>query len=228
MRNGTALLLDLDGTLSDNFTGIAASIRHALVALTAAPVDDETLRGCVGPPLRESFARLIDGADAVLVERAIVAYRERYGELGWQENVAYPGIGAALERLADRGARLFVCTSKPEPYAKRIVKHFGFDAFIERVYGADLAGKLDDKRRLLAHVIASEALDPRECTMIGDRHHDIRAARSNATGAIGVLWGYGSREELADADRLLASPDELATLVPSARDDHAGPRHSSA
>lgn len=213
MRNGTALLLDLDGTLSDNFTGIAASIRHALVALAAAPVDDETLRGCVGPPLRESFARLIDGADAVLVERAIVAYRERYGELGWQENVAYPGIGAALERLADRGARLFVCTSKPEPYAKRIIAHFGFEVFVERVYGADLGGLLDDKRKLLAHAIEQEALDPSCCTMVGDRHHDVRAARANGTQAVGVLWGYGTRDELADADRLLEHPAQLAELA---------------
>jgi phosphoglycolate phosphatase len=213
MRGSATLLLDLDGTLSDNFAGISASIRHALSALSAPPVDDATLRGCVGPPLRESFARIIDGADDTVVERAIVAYRERYGELGWQENVAYPGVGKALESLAQRGARRFVCTAKAEPYAKRIIAHFGFDAFIERVYGADLAGTLDDKRRLLAHLIASEALDPRDCTMIGDRHHDIRAARTNATGAIGVLWGYGSREELAGADRLLETPDDLVTLA---------------
>ena len=207
------LLLDLDGTLSDNFAGISASIRHALAALSAAPVDDATLRGCVGPPLRETFARIIAGADGAVLERALSAYRERYGELGWQENVASPGVGAALERLAQRGVRLFVCTAKAEPYAKRIIAHFGFDAFIERVYGADLAGTLDDKRKLLAHLLATERLDPRDCTMIGDRHHDIRAARSNATGAIGVLWGYGSREELAGADRLLDTPDQLALLA---------------
>lgn len=213
MTVAPALLLDLDGTLSDNFSGIAASIRHALAALHAPDTDDAMLRTCVGPPLRESFARLIQGADARLVERAIDAYRERYGALGWQENVAYPGIGTALEALAAQGARLFVCTSKPEPYAKRIVAHFGFDAFIERVYGADLRGSLDDKRKLLAHLLASEALEPRRCAMVGDRHHDIRAARANGTQAIGVLWGYGAREELADADRLLARPEELATLA---------------
>lgn len=216
MSARATLLLDLDGTLSDNFAGIVGSIRHALAALNAPPVDDATLRGCVGPPLRETFARIIAGADAALVERAIDAYRERYGVLGWQENVAYPGVGAALETLAAAGTRLFVCTSKAEPYAKRIIAHFGFDAFIERVYGADLAGTLDDKRKLLAHLLASERLDPRACTMIGDRHHDIRAARSNGTRAVGVLWGYGSREELADADRLLESPDELPRLASAA------------
>jgi phosphoglycolate phosphatase len=207
------LLLDLDGTLSDNYTGIAASIRHALARLDACDPGDAELRRCVGPPLRESFARLIVDADTARVEQAIDAYRERYGQLGWQENVAYPGIGAALEALAAQGTRLFVCTSKPEVFATRIVTHFGFDAFIERVYGADLAGTLDDKRKLLAHLIANESLDPSRCTMVGDRHHDIRAARVNGTCAAGVLWGYGSREELADADRLLEQPAQLTSLV---------------
>lgn len=213
MTGSPVLLLDLDGTLSDNYTGIAASIRHALARLDAPDPDEATLKRCVGPPLRESFARLIDGADIATVERAIDAYRERYGELGWQENIAYPGIAVALEALAAQRTRLFVCTSKPEMFATRIVAHFGFDVFIERVYGADLAGRLDDKRKLLAHLIAEESLDPSRCTMVGDRHHDIRAAHANGARAVGVLWGYGSREELAGADRLLEQPAQLTSLV---------------
>ena len=206
------LLLDLDGTLSDNYVGISASIRHALARLGARDPGDEALRRCVGPPLRETFARLIERADAARIELAIDAYRERYRELGWQENVAYPGIGAALETLARNGTRMFVCTSKPEVFAQRIVAHFGFDAYFERVYGADLAGAFDDKRKLLAYLVASEALAPSGCIMVGDRHHDIRAAHANGTRAVGVLWGYGSADELAAADRLLAHPSELASL----------------
>ena len=212
MTGRPVLLLDLDGTLSDNYAGISASIRHALARLEAPDPGDAELRRCIGPPLRETFARLIAEADAIRVEQAIDAYRERYSELGWQENVAYPGVGAALEVLAGKGTKLFVCTSKPEAFAIRIVAHFGFDAFIARVYGADLGGTLDDKRKLLAHLIASEMLDPSACAMIGDRLHDIRAAHANGTRAVGVLWGYGSREELVDADRLLETPAQLTSL----------------
>jgi len=181
--------------------------------LGAPDPGDAELRRCIGPPLRETFARLIEAADATRVEQAIDAYRERYSELGWRENVAYPGVGAALEALAGMRTKLFVCTSKPEAFAVRIVAHFGFDAFIARVYGADLAGTLDDKRKLLAHLIATESLDPSGCAMIGDRHHDIRAAHANGTRAIGVLWGYGSREELAGADQLLEAPAQLTSLA---------------
>ena len=174
--------------------------------------DAPALRHCIGPPLRESFARLLARDDAPTIEAAIEAYRERYETLGWQENVAYPGVGAALESLAARGVRMFVCTSKPERYASRIVRHFGFDAHVERVYGADLAGALDDKRKLLAHLIATERLEAGACTMIGDRVHDVRAAKANGTRSVGVLWGYGSADELSEAGRLLASPGELAKL----------------
>lgn len=207
------VLLDLDGTLSDNFAGIAGSIRHALARLGARDPGDGALRRCIGPPLRESFARLIDDACPATVERAIDAYRERYDALGWSENAAYPGVERALQALSAAGVRLFVCTSKPEVFATRIVAHFGFDRFVARVYGADLAGTLDDKSALLAHALRSERLDPSDCIMVGDRHHDVRAALANGVRAAGVLWGYGSREELAGAHRLLSDPSELVSLA---------------
>ena len=212
VRARPVVLLDLDGTLSDNFEGIARSIRHALARLGAPDPGDAVLRGCVGPPLRESFSRLIDNACASTVEQAIDAYRERYAVLGWRENAAYPGVHDALDALASARVRLFVCTSKPEVFATRIVAHLGFHG-VERVYGADLAGGLDDKSKLLAHAIASERLDPTRCIMVGDRHHDVLAAQANGVRAVGVLWGYGSREELGGAQRLLDAPADLAMLA---------------
>ena len=97
------LLFDLDGTLTDNYAGIAASIRHALECLGAARPADAALRGCVGPPLRESFARLLGTTDAPLIERAVAHYRERFADVGWKENVAYAGVGDAL--VGARGNR---------------------------------------------------------------------------------------------------------------------------
>jgi phosphoglycolate phosphatase len=79
------------------------------------------LRPCVGPPLRESFARFLDANDAPLIERAVAHYRERFADVGWRENVAYAGIADALATLAACDARLYVCTAKPEPFARRIV-----------------------------------------------------------------------------------------------------------
>ena len=208
------LLFDLDGTLTDNYAGIAASIGHALERLGMPPPQDAALHTCVGPPLRETFARLLDSGDTALIERAVAHYRERFADVGWRENVAYEGIADSLAALAARGAIMYVCTAKPETFARRIVDHFGFAPHFRAVYGADFAGRFDDKSALMSHLIATEAVDRTAAAMIGDRHHDIRAARANGVRAIGVLWGYGSREELADADRLVAAPRELTSLMP--------------
>jgi phosphoglycolate phosphatase len=217
MATGPALLVDLDGTLTDNFVGIARSIRHALLALGAPEPAAAALLPCIGPPLRVSFARLLASDDPTLIERALAHYRERYAEVGWQENVVYAGVDAAIAGLAARGEAIYLCTSKPAPYAERIVAHFGLRPFLDGVYGADLAGTLDDKAVLVAHLVAREGLDPAACTMIGDRVHDVRAAHANGVRAIGVLWGYGSRDELKAADALVGSPDAIAPALDALR-----------
>jgi phosphoglycolate phosphatase len=213
VTSARTLLFDLDGTLTDNYAGIAASIRHAMARLSLPSPTDAALRTCVGPPLRDSFARLIGTADAAVVEQAIAHYRERFADVGWKENVVYPGIGDALATLAGRGAAMYVCTAKPEAFARRIVLHFGFAPHFRAVYGADFAGRHDDKAKLMAHLLATEAIAPTTCVMIGDRHHDILAAHANGVRAVGVLWGYGSPEELAGADALIAMPADLSDFL---------------
>jgi phosphoglycolate phosphatase len=213
MATRRVLLVDLDGTLTDNLEGITRSIRHALRELGAPEPGDSALLPCVGPPLRASFARLLGTADRTIVERALALYRERYADVGWQENVVYEGADTAFARLAERGETLYLCTSKPVPYAEKIVARFGFGRFLNGVYGADLGGALDDKAALVADLVAREGLDPRRCTMIGDREHDVRAAHANDMRAIGVLWGYGSPAELAVADALVTHPDEIAAAL---------------
>jgi len=213
------LLFDLDGTLSDNYAGIAASIVHALACLDAPAPPAAVLRTCVGPPLRESFARLLDSDDAARIERAVAHYRERFAAVGWRENVVYDGIAEALAALTAHGASMYVCTAKPDVFARRIVNHFGFAPRFRAVYGADLAGRFDDKARLMAHLLATEGIDPAQSVMIGDRGHDVRAARANGVRAVGVLWGYGSRAELEGADALLDAPSELAGLAVGGDDD---------
>jgi phosphoglycolate phosphatase len=209
------LLLDLDGTLTDNYAGISRSMRHALAALGAGSASDAQLRRCVGPPLRASFAGLLNTEDPVLIERALAHYRERYAVEGWRENEVYSGIDMALAALDTRGHRLLLCTSKPQVYAERIVTHFGLARYLDAVYGAELGGRLDDKAELMSALLSAEQLEPAHCIMIGDRAQDMLAANVYRVGTIGVLWGYGSREELvgAGARALISAPSELLAAV---------------
>ncbi len=207
------LLFDLDGTLTDNSIGIARSIAYALDRLGVAVPDEAALRRCVGPPLRESFAWLLDTDDRDAIELAIACYRERFADVGWRENVVYAGIPEVLAGLAAGPGRVFLCTSKPELYARRIVQLFGLSEHLHGIYGADMAGALDDKVKLFAHVAAREGFAPARGIMIGDRAQDLRAARMNGARAVGVLWGFGSRDELAGADAIVATPEELPAAL---------------
>ncbi len=211
------LFLDLDGTLTDPKDGITRSIRHALLSLgLSAPAEDE-LTWCIGPPLAESLTTLA-GGDPALGARALALYRERFGTVGLYENAVYPGIPEALEALRATGARLYLATSKPHVYARRIVAHFGLDRWLDGLFGSELDGTRTHKPELLAHALAGTGAAGEPAAMIGDRRHDVEGARANRIGSVGVLWGYGGREELtrAGADLLAEHPADLGPLAEAA------------
>ena len=209
------ILLDLDGTLTDARPGIVASVQYALTKLgRPVPAEAELLR-FIGPPLRDSFRELLNTTDSVSVEQALGFYRERYSTIGLLENHVYPGIPEALEALRVRGDHLFVATSKPEPYAQRILEHFRLADYFRRVWGSELAGARSDKTTLIAHILKQEKLAARDTVMVGDRSHDAVGARANGIVPVGVLWGYGDERELiaAQCKVLLRTPAELAQFV---------------
>jgi phosphoglycolate phosphatase len=191
------IYFDLDGTLTDPKPGITRSIQYALRKLDREVPPADELTWCIGPPLGMSFVTLL--GDESLADRAIALYRERFADVGLYENALYPDIEHVLRELAGPGRRLFVATSKPTVYAKRIVEHFGLARHFETVFGSELDGTRARKDELLAYAIEIAGTDPARSIMIGDRSHDIAGARHNGMDAIGVAYGYGSPEELRDA-----------------------------
>jgi phosphoglycolate phosphatase len=210
------VLFDLDGTLTDPREGIVACIKYALVALNHPVPPDRTLVRFIGPPLRDAFAELLrTESDSDSVETAVAIYRERYTTVGLFENAVYEDIPRAVALLSERGARLFVATSKPTVYAERIVEHFEIARYFDRVYGSELDGRLSDKGELIAHALSASSLSSADTIMVGDRRHDVLGALKNHVLPVGVLWGYGSRQELvtAGAEKLMKEPNELSELV---------------
>jgi phosphoglycolate phosphatase len=205
----TTIYFDLDGTLTDPKAGITRSIQYALGKLDRAVPTEDELTWCIGPPLRASLKKLLGTDD--LADRALALYRERFADIGLFENEIYPGIEDTLAVLASSDHRLFVATSKPRIYAERIVDHFKLTAYFECVFGSELDGTRSDKTELLGYALKTMAVDPSRAIMIGDRSHDMIGARGNAMTAIGVLYGYGSAQELlgAGAHHLCATPSKL-------------------
>lgn len=209
--NAPVLLFDLDGTLTDPQPGIVGCIRHALDCLGQASPSEERLVSFIGPPLRGAFATLLDTSDRERVEKAMTLYRERYGTVGLFENAVYDGVPEMLDEARANGSPCFVATGKPLVYTNRIMEHFGLSDRFAGIYGSELDGRFDDKAELLEHLLRQERIEPPDALMIGDRAADVVAARKNGLRSIGVLWGFGDRQELEDAgaDVLCASPVEL-------------------
>lgn len=213
-RGAAFVLFDLDGTLTDPKVGITESIRHAMTALGRPLAPEVDLDWCIGPPLIDGFARLLDG-DRDLAARAVVAYRERFGTIGLYENVVYPGIPDLLARLVADGRTLVLATSKPRVFAERILVHFGLDRFFRAIHGSELDGTRVHKTDLVPWIVATEALDPAAAVMVGDREHDVLGARAARVPTIGVTWGYGGRDELARARaaRIVDTVDDLSRAL---------------
>lgn len=207
----THLYFDLDGTLTDPYEGITKCILYALDKLGFPHPSGEYLHSCIGPPLYDTFPQMVG---EVLTLRAIDLYRERFDEIGWLENEPYDGIHDALANIADSGCVLYIATSKPRIAADRIVEHFEFGQYFERVFGCELDGRRANKTDLLSYAIdENPAASAR--TMIGDRKHDLIGAIANGIRPIGVSYGYGSTEELtaAGAIDIAKSPAELPDMI---------------
>jgi len=206
---------DLDGTLLDSHDGLTRSYAHALTALGHPLPPPEALRACIGPPLRDNFARLLGTHDVARIEEAVRVFRVRYDAVGWAESRLYEGVLAMLAAVGDLGARVLIATAKPQKFTDRIVAHFGLDRFVEAAYGPTLDGSLDDKRRLVAHMIERTGLLPGRAALVGDRHTDVVAATTHGMLPVGVTWGYGSRAELTEAGATIVvdRPEDVVATI---------------
>jgi phosphoglycolate phosphatase len=211
----TNIIFDLDGTLTDPADGITRCYQHALDALGARGHTRQELLKFIGPPMRQNFAAILGAQDAEMIERAVELYRERFARVGLYENEVYRGVREMLATLRGASFRLFVATSKVTEYSVRVLEHFDLTEFFVAVQGATPDGSLDDKALLVSRLLEAERLDPAQSVMIGDREHDIHAARGNGVRPVGVTYGYGSRAELeaAGANLFCDTPTEIVALV---------------
>ncbi|MBQ1281575.1 MAG: HAD-IA family hydrolase [Oscillospiraceae bacterium] len=205
------ILFDLDGTLTDPKQGITTAVGIALEHFGIHESPDNLTR-FIGPPLMEAFPEFY-GFTTAQAEEAIQVFQEYFGRQGWRENNPYEGIAEFLGGLKSAGKRLIVATSKPEVFARRILDHFDLSQYFFAVCGAPL----DERKGAEKIKIIRKALAFCEDTpiMVGDRKHDIEAAHALGLRAIGVLYGYGSREELTGcgADYLAEDLSALQTLL---------------
>lgn len=213
----TTVIFDLDGTITDSAPGIINAIRYAVKKKGLTEPSEEVLRSFVGPPLREQF-QAVFGLSFEEGNEMVSLYREYYGDRGIFENRVYDGVLKMLETLRDAGLKVAIATSKPEKYAKRIAEHFGFGRYFDFIGGACMDGTRTVKHEVIEYVLAACGISEEErdrTVMVGDRRHDILGAKESALHSIGVLYGYGGREELAEAgaEELAKTAQEAADII---------------
>ena len=213
------ILFDLDGTLTDPFLGITRSVAYSLKSFGIEVDDLETLKPFIGPPLDVSFREYYH-MDEAQSWKAVEKYREYFSKKGLFENKVYEGMEDFLQSLLNMDMKLYVCTNKPEVFAKEILDHFSLTPYFTGIYGATLDGSLKNKGDVIAHCIKQEQLNIQDCMMVGDRQHDIVGAHQNQIPCIGVLYGYGSLEEFQEyhCDYIAKDLIELKKIIEEWKD----------
>ena len=190
---------DLDGTLTDSAEGIINSVIYALATYGIEEKDRDALTSFVGPPLGEALMNRY-GFSKEKAEEAVSRFRVRFSSIGIFENALYEGITEVLAGLKERGDRVILATSKPEVFACRILDHFDLTRFFDFICGADIENNCRlEKEEVLLYALEISASDPSQSYMIGDRKYDMEAGRKLGLSTVGVLYGYGTRDELAEA-----------------------------
>lgn len=215
MNKKEYILFDLDGTLTDPGEGITNSVQYSLKKYGIEVQDKTELYKFIGPPLFESYMKYY-GFSKEKATEAVGFYREYFRDIGIFENRVYKGIPELLRKLNSKGKKVILATSKPEEFAKRILKHFNLQNYFYFVAGATMSETRTKKAEVISYILEQLKIkDTQNAVMIGDREMDINGAHALNIEAIGVLYGYGTKEELqnAKADMIAENVKNLESIL---------------
>lgn len=199
MTNYQTIIFDLDGTLTDSQTGIINSLTYAFKQMGLPLPAQSQLKKFIGPPLSQSFQDFC-GLNDIETQKTISYYRQYFADKGWKENQLLPGARELLAKLKQAGKILLVASSKPEVFVKQILDHFEIDSYFTVIAGASLDDSRSQKSAVIAHALKTAKIEElKGCVMVGDRKHDVEGAKVQGLPTIGLLLGFGSRQELEES-----------------------------
>ena len=215
MANFSHIIFDLDGTLTDNTSGIRNSLLYALEHMQIHGYSEKVLEKFIGPPLQWGFSQLF-GLNERDTKLAVEYFRDYYSENGWHENEPYPGVYQMLEDLHFAGVKMYVATSKLEKFAQQIIEYFEFDKYIVQLKGADYGGHGAGKAAIISDILTAHQIKPFvNVAMVGDTVYDIEGGNEKGLTTVAVGYGFGKEEDLRDAnpDYYVETVEELYEVL---------------
>lgn len=207
------VLFDLDGTLIDSRRGIEHTLRMTLEQSGVNIDDDHDFKPVIGDSLWKIFEHYLNTDDQTILDGAVARYRHIYRDGPMFEYDIYEGVPDMLTALRHAGHRVVIATAKAHEYAREVISMSPIASHINHVYGSELDGRNVEKRDLLKHILEEEGVLADDMVMVGDRHHDVDGAVHNGLRSIGVLYGYGSADELSHATLCVEHPREIASTI---------------
>jgi phosphoglycolate phosphatase len=194
------ILFDLDGTITDPCEGITNSYLHAVSKLNLIEDNPNCIREYIGAPLHSYFEikHGIKNEDDLI--NGVALYREYYGVRGMFECRLYEGIYSLIQQLYTNNKSVFLVTSKPSFYAEKILHHFDLLKYFKDIFGSEMNAFNKSKEELIQNLLDNHNIEKELSVMIGDRKFDVIGAKFHGIDSIGVTYGYGSVEEIREAE----------------------------
>ncbi len=215
MRKYDYVIFDFDGTVTDTGEGILKSLAYSFDQMGQPVPDLSDLKKFIGPPIHYSYVTFYNVPEDEVAEY-IRKYRERYRKIGIFECFVYDGMRQTLESLRSQGIKTGIASSKPIKLVYDVMEHLGLTGLFDAVVGTQFddsshAGKTD----LVLECMQKLGAVRERTLMVGDRYFDIDGAKGAGVDSVGVIYGYGSREEFEEhnATYIIKKPQELLEIV---------------
>ena len=216
MAQFKCVVFDVDGTLLDTSEGLISSVRYTVDRYGLDPIDDETIRTFIGPPIQDSFRRIYGFSDAVIREVS-AAFREHYKEVDLLKAKPYEGIFRVIEKIKEENIEVAIATYKRQDYAAKLLEHFGFNRYTDHIFGSDFDGKLKKKDIIELALKHAGIVHYSDAVMIGDSDNDAIGAKGIGTAFLGVTYGFGckTKKEILEFRSVGAAdtPEEIVKVL---------------
>ena len=213
MRKHRGVIFDLDGTLVDTLEDIAASMNMALKLHGFPELPTPEYREKVGSGIRRlAFLSLPEDAREEETASLVAADAARfYAENPLTFSKAYPGVLELPRMLAQKKIKAAVLTNKPDPVAQKVISGLFPPAAFTIIQGEIFGRPRKPDPACVWEILVELSMTPSDIVFAGDSEIDMETAVLSGCYALGVSWGYRTREQIAQAGakRIIEKPEEI-------------------